>query len=371
MPAAEKLHSACDECRSRKMKCSGDKPTCVRCVREGLGCIYSPQKQMGRPKKRRREGEAAGLAQCPVVNHPGESSAFHSTSIEVAQLGYDLTVLPDLPDLDNLCGSTEDSVASTMQQDFDVTGDFQQPDLISLDFDLDTTIDASLWHLPSQSPQPPVPVQPPEPTPCSCLSLTYLTLSTLQSLHNFSFPQIIPPLRTAMSALSTLLHCPTCPLDPFTAIQNIQSITSLFKALTSRFAKAILDINTEATRLSLSGVKKPFRVGDNSPALAHLHTGTLDCPMGFNIELEAREWKKIVKAALRMEVWGGGSGGLCLVGLLGECEQRQRMWHGDKKVWGEEMRYLRQEGEECGEGKGCEALGAEHIRRVIVRFDWE
>ncbi|KAI7287467.1 hypothetical protein KC345_g477 [Hortaea werneckii] len=49
-----KLRAACDECRLKKLKCTGEQPACSRCVREGIQCIYSPQKQMGRPKKRQR-----------------------------------------------------------------------------------------------------------------------------------------------------------------------------------------------------------------------------------------------------------------------------------------------------------------------------
>jgi hypothetical protein len=43
---------------TRKLKCSGNAPHCVRCRRENIDCVYSPQKQMGRPRKRRRDGEA-------------------------------------------------------------------------------------------------------------------------------------------------------------------------------------------------------------------------------------------------------------------------------------------------------------------------
>ncbi|RMZ07637.1 hypothetical protein D0862_04214 [Hortaea werneckii] len=53
-----KLRAACDECRLKKLKCTGEQPACSRCVREGIQCIYSPQKQMGRPKKRQRVGAA-------------------------------------------------------------------------------------------------------------------------------------------------------------------------------------------------------------------------------------------------------------------------------------------------------------------------
>lgn len=45
---------------TRKLKCSGDKPSCTRCQRENIVCIFSAQKQMGRPRKRRRGSEPGG-----------------------------------------------------------------------------------------------------------------------------------------------------------------------------------------------------------------------------------------------------------------------------------------------------------------------
>ncbi|KIW35428.1 uncharacterized protein PV07_02125 [Cladophialophora immunda] len=49
-----KRHSACDECRKRKLKCSGEPTGCERCVKQNLTCHYSAQKQMGRPRKRQK-----------------------------------------------------------------------------------------------------------------------------------------------------------------------------------------------------------------------------------------------------------------------------------------------------------------------------
>ena len=46
--------AACDECRAKKLKCTGEQPTCSRCAREKITCVYSTQKRMGRPKKRQR-----------------------------------------------------------------------------------------------------------------------------------------------------------------------------------------------------------------------------------------------------------------------------------------------------------------------------
>jgi hypothetical protein len=207
--------------------------------------------------------------------------------------------------------------------------------------------------------------------PCTCLSKTYLTLTDLQSVQSFAFPQIIIPLRQAMSNLSDLIHCPTCPKDPFNAIQNIQSVVSLFKAIVERFNKVLFEVDAEAERLEAAGQKKPYRIGDNNPALYHLHTGTLDCPMGFNIELEARDWQRIVKTALKTEMNGGGSNPRPLLDLLQEAETRQQKWHNDKEFWNEERKQMFPGGRECHRDKSCQALGADHIRQAIDNLKWQ
>jgi hypothetical protein len=132
----------------------------------------------------------------------------------------------------------------------------------------------------------------------------YLTLSELQSIQSFAFPQVIIPLRKAMGVLSDLIHCPQCPKDTFSATQNISSIVSLCKVIVERFNKVLMGIDAEAERLEQNGGKKPYRIGEVDPALQHLHTGTPDCPMGFNIELEPKDWKRMVKMALKSEVYG-------------------------------------------------------------------
>lgn len=247
-------------------------------------------------------------------------------------------------------------------------------------FDLAAPIDPSLWdtQLATQDPHSSCHLTqqntPPAQTPmglCTCLSLTYLTLTDLQTVPTFAFPQVIIPLRKAMTAVSTLTHCPVCPLDPFSAIQNVSSIVSLIKAIVERFSKVLAEVDREAALLASTGQRKPYRIGDNSPALAHMHTGTLDCPMGFNIELEPEVWKKLVKTALKTEMEGGGSNPVPLRGLLREVEERQRRWHTDREFLGDERRRV-WGGEHCErEGEVCESLGGEHIRRAMGMLDWE
>lgn len=48
---------------TRKLRCTGEAAGCARCVEEGISCVYSARKRMGRPRKRRRwEDDGAGLS---------------------------------------------------------------------------------------------------------------------------------------------------------------------------------------------------------------------------------------------------------------------------------------------------------------------
>jgi hypothetical protein len=241
--------------------------------------------------------------------------------------------------------------------------------LTLLSLGLDQPLDPALWNVHPLTPEDLPQV---DSGPCSCLSVVYLTLTDLQSVTTFSFPQVIIPLRKAMNSLSDLINCPQCPRDAFTAIQNIQSVVALFKAIMERFNKVLLEVDAEAERLQATGQKKAYRIGDNNPALYHMHTGSLDCPMGFNIELEAADWKRLVKAALKTEVYGSGSNQRPLMHLLKETEERQHKWHTEKEFWTAEKRQLfGGHGHDCDNTpKSCETLGAEHIRKFASNMNW-
>ena len=46
-----KLRTSCDGCQSAKLGCSQEKPTCRRCMRHDIKCVYSPFRRIGRPRK--------------------------------------------------------------------------------------------------------------------------------------------------------------------------------------------------------------------------------------------------------------------------------------------------------------------------------
>ena len=239
---------------------------------------------------------------------------------------------------------------------------------------LEPAIDPSLWGLQPDASASNV-YEPladrPNAGSCACLTKTWMTLTELQAVTSFEFPQVVVPLRTAMTALADIIKCPQCPKNPFSAIQNIQSIIALMKAIVERFNRVLGHVDLEAARLEEAGHKRAYRFADPNPALAHLHTGTPECPMGFNIDLEAKEWKRIVKATLKTELYGNGSNPQPLLQLLNMCEMRQEVWHSDRTGWTDEMERLYGDKEEGPVHGCCKALGARDIRKWIDKLNWD
>lgn len=200
--------------------------------------------------------------------------------------------------------------------------------------------------------------------------MMYLTITDLNSITNFSFPAVIPHLRQAMNTASAMIHCPKCPRENHGALQNMQSLALLLSSLAERFHKVLAEIDAEADRLQQSGSKKPFRIGDNSRENRHLHTGTLDCPMGFDIELEPKDWRKLAKQALKTEVLGGGCNMAPLSALLDELEKRQLTWHADETMQTPER--TRMFGGHEGPCRDAVCLKmVEQVRRMVVNMRWE
>jgi hypothetical protein len=171
-----------------------------------------------------------------------------------------------------------------------------------------------------------------------------------------------------MDTVTNLINCPVCPREPFSAIQNVQSIVSLFKAIVERFNKVLYEVDAEAVRLEQSGLKKRYQIGDSSPELRHLHTGLPDCPMGFRIDIEPGDWRRLVKTALKTEMYGGGSNQRPLSLLLKEAEARQQRWHSEQEFQCDERTRM------FGANQSkttCVALGSDFIKMSIQNLKWD
>lgn len=58
------LRSSCDLCAAAKIRCSKEKPECLRCVRRSLSCSYSIPKRPGRPAHNRQNQQHSSSVRC-------------------------------------------------------------------------------------------------------------------------------------------------------------------------------------------------------------------------------------------------------------------------------------------------------------------
>lgn len=197
----------------------------------------------------------------------------------------------------------------------------------------------------------------------------YLTLTSLHSLSSHEFPFVLPTLRSAINTIATVLPCPQCPKRPVTATQNFHTLVSLLLSVVESLRATLAAIDAEAARIEAAGATKALALADAEMPM-HMHTGTPDCPMRFNMEMNGPAWRTLVRKALRDQIVGSPQypGERTLYGIVVSLEQRQRRWHENP-----EMHRMRQRmfGEHAAhvfqvqpESRLC-AKSVEHVRLAI------
>ncbi|KAK9462110.1 fungal-specific transcription factor domain-containing protein [Lipomyces oligophaga] len=128
-PRLSRIAHACEPCRIRKTKCSGERPTCSHCQAFGIGCYYAHNKrdrikeelQTLRDKVRRYDAALRDLA--PVLDDQAKKYLD-----EVAGTNYSKIVGPDN---NQLSMSTEDPPGTTKDEAAEADADFNGEDLVS------------------------------------------------------------------------------------------------------------------------------------------------------------------------------------------------------------------------------------------------
>lgn len=158
---------------------------------------------------------------------------------------------------------------------------------------------------------------------CSCLNELYSILASFQSLPPTSFPASRGPLIKATNLARRVVRCPHCPQDYPSALQNLMLLTTLLPLVAHGYAKLLQHIQEQAAQ----GCAVTYRVGDSSLSTIHLHTGTPECPMGFNVELDAEEWASMARKVVKQDIYGNNQKLDCVLSVVEELEQRQWIWH--------------------------------------------
>lgn len=163
---------------------------------------------------------------------------------------------------------------------------------------------------------------------CQCLSSLYSTLSSFQTLPPPSFPYSMNILTKATSVACDALRCQRCPFAYASALQNLMSLCTLLPLIAHEYGKLLKHIDERSSK----GSSIRFRMGEHSMDQLHLHTGTWDCPMSFEAELSAAEWRSMARRVIKQRVVGSAGLGVSMLGVLNELEERQRDWHAKPKL---------------------------------------
>lgn len=166
----------------------------------------------------------------------------------------------------------------------------------------------------------------PNVTPnCTCLPNLYTSLSSFQSLPNPSFPLTLGTLEKATTLARDVVRCEECPKTHVSALQNLMLLSTLLALIVNEYCRLLVHIDERAAREG----SITLRIGERlSTETVHLHTGTSDCPMAFNLELSGAEWSKVARKAIKQAVVGSDlSTRESFTGVVEEMEQRQHSSH--------------------------------------------
>ena len=187
---------------------------------------------------------------------------------------------------------------------------------------------------------------------CSCLSNLYTTLSSFQSLPPPSFPYSMNVLHKATDVAQGACSCEICPTQFASALQNLMLLSTLLPLISHGYAKLLSHLDERASK----NESVTLRIGEHDKTLDDMlkHTGTVDCPMSFDVDLTAEEWRSMARKAIRRKVIGNAKTDLSVLGVVNSLESRQKSWH-EHPILAEFQHgtSCREHGSEVGEEHTC------------------
>jgi hypothetical protein len=310
---------------------------------------------MGRPRKRAREDNANDEID---FNNVEEMPAFDFDSVLPAQIvgipgtGIPLSLEPQIPSIS--FGDPEPPLTwfDPLLQNAGV-GQPGQNFRSMLPYVNMPDLNASSIQTPGASyPTPPHMnggALSPQQGTCICLPNMYLTLSDISATKDWAFPMQVHKLKVALQTTDSVIKCPTCPHETTSAMQNLMMLTTLLTTVTDCYRKILHTIDVEAARAEAAGTSIQYRMGDTNPERWHLHTGTNDCPMGINVDLDPPEYRMLARKVIKADVLGASNPSqnqTSILGLVKRLEERQHEWHNG--VSSAEMRaHFSRGGQEC------------------------
>ncbi|KAF8542242.1 hypothetical protein BDD12DRAFT_876856 [Trichophaea hybrida] len=280
MAKAPQRRSACDDCRARKVQCSGDLAGCARCRRAGIQCSYSAPKPPGRPRKVRKIAEDQRTnAEVPQPFQQLLSAGFNFGDIYG---GGEFNM-----------GTPFGSNADLFDESLLQSNNFNFPS-----FNATTSVPPATPKSFSSisSPPPLFPWSPPGDSPsaitttcngvsvtiqpCSCLPAFFNSISILRTpsstFDGFSLPTTLTTLRTTRSVITTSMQCRYCH-------SSVQSTYVCMMLLGTLLPLLLLYIENVLKAISSTGASSVTLSG------------------GIEVEMERDVWIGVARGAVKKE----------------------------------------------------------------------
>ncbi|KAL6236413.1 hypothetical protein BDW75DRAFT_206724 [Aspergillus navahoensis] len=322
-----KRHAACDECRKRKLKCSGELSGCSRCIKQSLSCHYSVQKQMGRPPKKRLREDNDDIS---FLNLPNDDPWANPQIVNVPDFGAAIMDVPEEPQILSSTHPSPYSFPYRLSTDQDHHHTWQPVPNESMNSTPATT---TPWpDFSSVSAAAPKPfIMPPGLTPpimlphtdsspdqeCSCLSYLYLCLSHLSSLKPFPISQhTVCSLYISAKTAQSVIRCQSCPTKFDTGLQNVMFTGTLLNVIADSWLRV-----SQAEACELGNQVAP-------PAYAAKMNSSPDVRVAWNNYLRQLVRFSVIRGPMDSDAQTPcAQQAPSVLDLVEEMEARQRRWH--------------------------------------------
>ncbi|KAL4759600.1 Zn(II)2Cys6 transcription factor rglT [Aspergillus foveolatus] len=321
-----KRHAACDECRKRKLKCSGEISGCSRCIKQSLSCHYSMQKQMGRPPKKRLREDNDDIS---LLNIPDNDPWTNSQIAHVPDFGAAIADVPEEPQILSSTQLSPYSFPYRLSTDEDHRHTWQlAPNESMGSIPATTTPWPDFSSVSAAAPKPFI--MPPGLTPpimpstdsspdqeCSCLSYLYLCLSHLSSLKPFPISQhTICSLYISARTAQSVIRCQSCPNRFDTGLQNVMFTGTLLNVIADSWLRV-----SRAEACELGNQVAP-------PAYAAKLNRSPDLRAAWNDYLRQLVRFSVIRGPMDIDAQTPcAQQAPSVLDLVEEMEARQRRWH--------------------------------------------
>ncbi|ETS87077.1 hypothetical protein PFICI_00905 [Pestalotiopsis fici W106-1] len=329
-------HRACDECRTRKLACTKEADGCGRCKREGITCHYSPQKQMGRPRKRPRDeaGETTTTAESapktamrelpPDTQDPGIAFINFLTGGDV---DFDAIFSGDAANQPQdkepwTFGYTGNDFGTL---NFDATSEhapsFSPSNIDPALFTAGSTPDASVPGLSSAQSSSPAASDGQSaslgPTNCACIASLYLSLDSMQKLPK-DVTEAVRQARLAAKTAYQVVNCPCCSvrtlqtsaMEPEKSTPMIHTfqlqmlLATLIPSIVHAYERIIHMVDQETAKAQAERRQIVFTLDNYGGVWGGLNDGCCDSTQALNRTMEPVMWRLTVRALMRVDVYG-------------------------------------------------------------------